>query len=200
MLNEMISIKWLALPHCPKGQLSKPGNSTDAGYDLMTAYDVYVPSFSELIEMGRYIWEPFKSLADMSEEHAEQVSTNKRDFRINKEGLVERRKFKFPLISTGVCIKPDRLMWNAICSRSGTSTKYGVSLVNSIGVVDRAYCGPTDELRITSYAIDSSQFFCAGDRIAQLIPMPQLITQLDRVDDVEEFGGSNRGGFNSTGM
>jgi dUTP pyrophosphatase len=204
MYNEMINIKWLALPNCPQGQLSKNGDSTDAGYDLMTAEDIYIPTMCELEESGSYSWECIETSKDLDQKIRKRlersIEREEGHFSMDEDGLFYRKKYIFPLISTGVCIKPDTLMWSAICSRSGTATKYNVSLINSLGVIDFAYCGPNDQLKITSYAIHTPMVFRRGERIAQLIPMPQLRTQLIRVEDATEFEGPNRGGFNSTGL
>lgn len=204
MFREMIYINWLALDHCPSGQLSKNGDGTDAGYDLMTAHDIYVPTIKELDLEGSYSWESIESSNNLEEsirtKLEDSIRKGNNDFSMDEDGFFYRKKYKFPLISTGVCIKPDSLMWSAICSRSGTSTKYNTSLINGLGVVDYRYSGPNDELKLTTYAIHTPMVFRKGERIAQLIPMPQLITQLIRAEGPEDFQGPNRGGFNSTGL
>lgn len=142
MYDHMVEMRWLALPHCPPGQLSKPKEGTDAGYDLMVADDIYVPTIQELDEEGSYTWEEIGELKSFSPDIQNKIMAGVEieEFLVESSGnklpTVSRKKFKFPLARTGVCIKPDTLMWNAIYSRSGTSTKYNVSLANSVGVID----------------------------------------------------------------
>jgi dUTPase len=202
MYDTVVEIKWLSLEHCPVGQLSKPKDPTDAGYDLMVADDMYVPTISELDAEGAWEWEDVADLTSFPDhiQYKIALASELNDFKVDTNGMVMRKKYKFPLARTGVCIKPETMMWNAIYSRSGTATKYNVTLANAVGVIDYTYSGPSDELRLSLYAIHTPMIFKKGERVAQLVPTAQVRTMITRVEDPEYFTGPVRGGFGSTGM
>jgi dUTP pyrophosphatase len=75
--------------------------------------------------------------------------------------------------------------------------KKGLKLVNGIGVVDRDYAGPTDEIHIlvhnfTALPVDIKK----GDRLAQgmFVKVDQI--EWEEVDNIRE---QSRGGYGSTG-
>jgi dUTP pyrophosphatase len=74
--------------------------------------------------------------------------------------------------------------------------KHGVTLANSIGIIDADYRGPLGVTLINNAAW--SQAYLKGDRIAQLVVLPFLLA--DPVP-VEELTVTERGegGFGSTG-
>jgi len=114
-MNELITIDWLALPHCPKGQLSKPKESSDAGYDLMCSDDIYVPTIKELDDWGAYTWEDSIRVNELDDRISSLVNEDNFNFREDGDSFVlQNKKYKFPLVRTGVCIRPRSLMWSAI--------------------------------------------------------------------------------------
>lgn len=100
------------------------------------------------------------------------------------------------LIPTGIAMAIPEGYGGFIFPRSGTASKYGISLSNCVGVVDSDYRG---EIRIAiinhsrdSYVIKN------GDRIAQMVIMPVDLcsyTECDSLDETER----GEGGFGSTG-
>lgn len=101
------------------------------------------------------------------------------------------------LVPTGLVVEVPPGMFLAIFARSSTPLKRGLMVANGVGIVDRDYCGPRDEVKIallnfTQAAVDVR----AGDRIAQgvLLPTSQVIWE-----EVEEVRKDSRGGFGSTG-
>ncbi len=80
--------------------------------------------------------------------------------------------------------------------RSSISNK-GLSLANSVGVVDSDYKGPI-KLRMYSSAVSDQEPYVVGERVGQLIimPIPDVTFEV-----VEELSTSERGegGFGSTG-
>ncbi len=100
------------------------------------------------------------------------------------------------LIPTGIAMAIPEGYGGFIFPRSGTASKYGISLSNCVGVVDSDYRG---EIRIAiinhsgdSYTIKN------GDRIAQMVIMPVDLcsyTECDLLDETER----GEGGFGSTG-
>lgn len=100
-------------------------------------------------------------------------------------------------ISTGIAAAPDENDV-ALClfPRSGLATKHGVTLINSIGLVDSDYRG-----EIGVPLVNHGQFPVTikhGDRIAQLVVIEITRAQFE---EVEELPDSERGagGFGSTG-
>lgn len=187
--------KWVRLPHCPKGQLQKGSDPTDAGFDLVIAEDAII----EPISMLKYEWEEVALIDELSEPVRRKLSGanayfNEEHLRMT-DGMVFRRKYKFNLISTGVKIQPGLLSWNGLYSRSGASTKYNVSLINGVGIIDFKY---GEELKIAAYAVEAATLFRRGERLAQLVPMSQPNVQFQEVDD-DQFTNT-RSGFGSSGM
>lgn len=187
--------KWVRLPHCPPGQLEKGQDPTDAGYDLRIAND----SLIEPINTLRYEWEEVASFDSLDETVKRKLSGvnsyfNEEHLRL-EDGIVFRRKYKFNYISTGIKIQPGTMSWNGIFSRSGASSKYNISLINGVGIIDFKY---GEELKIAAYAVESSTLFVRGERIAQLVPMSQPKVRFEEVDE-EQFTNT-RSGLGSSGM
>lgn len=100
-------------------------------------------------------------------------------------------------IPTGIAIHiADNNIGGFIFPRSGLSTKYGISLVNSVGVIDSDYTGevicPMINLSNAEYVLKP------GDRIAQIIFMPIYIANFILTEELEDTKRGS-GGFGSTG-
>ncbi len=194
-MSEFSVTKWVRLPHCPKGQLQKGQDPTDAGYDLMIAEDTLIKP----INMLRYEWEEVCSIDSLSDSVRRELSGvnpyfNEQHLRL-ENGIVYRRKYKFNYIPTGVKLQPGTLSWNGLYSRSGASSKYNVSLINNVGIIDFKF---GEEIKIAAYAIEATMLFRRGERIAQLVPMTQPLVQFQEVDD--EHFTNTRSGFGSSGL
>ena len=88
-------------------------------------------------------------------------------------------------IPTGIAIAlPGPEYVALVCSRSGMGTRHGITLSNSVGVIDSDYRG---ELTVGP-----------GDRIAQLMVLPILRPTLTVVEELDETE-RGAGGFGSTG-
>jgi len=82
-----------------------------------------------------------------------------------------------------------------LCSRSSGPKKKGLLTPHGIGVIDRDYCGPEDELRVQVYNFtDAPVTVSRGERIAQAMVLPAPLVELEEV----ETTGQSRGGFGST--
>lgn len=194
------TITFAKMPHCPPGQFVR-ANATDVGIDLMVAEDCIVKPISMLpIE-----WQPHGLLETFNPEVQAQLLRLEHlgiDWRVEKDEenklQVFRKKIIFPLLPTGIKIYPNQLMWNGIFCRSGSATKYNTGLANAVGVIDYTY---HRELFIAAYALHHPMIFRRGERVAQLIPMPQMHISFEEVE-LERFEAkaSNRGGFGSSGM
>ena len=102
------------------------------------------------------------------------------------------------LIPTGVHISPESSDVVAIVAgRSGLGIKHGVTLSNSIGVIDSDYRG---EICVGLINKGDADFKIErGDRIAQLMFMPVCHACLIPADSLDETE-RGAGGFGSTGI
>ena len=101
------------------------------------------------------------------------------------------------MIPTGIAIAmPSFDMGAFIFARSGLATKHGITLANSVGVVDSDYRG---EIKVGIINLGTEDYKIRnGDRIAQLVFMPVLNMNLVEVNSLEETS-RGEGGFGSTG-
>lgn len=100
-------------------------------------------------------------------------------------------------VPTGISIQlPDSSIAAYVFPRSGLSSKHGISLVNSVGVIDSDYTGeiicPLINHGKTDYMVKK------GERIAQLVFMPVYKAVFLEVEKLEETERGS-GGFGSTG-
>lgn len=102
-------------------------------------------------------------------------------------------------ISLGVAIELPAGYEAIIAPRSSTFEKYGIIMVNGIGIIDNAFCGNDDVWSFPAFKLDDEIVTIKkNDRIAQFRILPQQeACGLLRVDHLD---GSNRGGFGSTGV
>lgn len=101
------------------------------------------------------------------------------------------------LLSTGLIIQAPEGHFLLISARSSLPLKKGLMVSNGIGVVDRDYCGPEDEIRISVYNFkDVPVEIKKGDRLAQGLFLP-----VDQVEwaETENIKNDSRGGFGSSG-
>ena len=101
------------------------------------------------------------------------------------------------LVGTGLVIEVPAGHFLAILARSSTPLKRGLMVANGVGVVDRDYSGPADEIRIQVLNITESDVeIRRGDRLAQgiVLPSPQVTWE-----EVAEIRATTRGGFGATG-
>ena len=102
------------------------------------------------------------------------------------------------LIPTGISISPEtRDVVAVIAGRSGLGVKKGVTLANSIGVIDSDYRG---EIQVCLINRGDEPFDVQrGDRIAQMMFLPVMTANFIPVDDLDETERGT-GGFGHTGM
>ncbi|MBN2087794.1 dUTP diphosphatase [Candidatus Peregrinibacteria bacterium] len=83
-----------------------------------------------------------------------------------------------------------------VASRSSTPRKHGLTKPHGIGVIDKDYCGPEDEVKIQVYNFtENTVEIKKGTKIAQ-----GLFMRVDKMDfeEVDEINKESRGGFGST--
>ncbi len=102
------------------------------------------------------------------------------------------------LIPTGLSISPaSRDVVAIIAGRSGLGIKKGVTLANSIGVIDSDYRG---EVCVGLINRGSEPFEVRrGDRIAQMMFLPVLHAKFHTVDELDDTA-RGAGGFGHTGV
>ena len=98
------------------------------------------------------------------------------------------------IVSTGLKIKVPNGFVGLLWSRSGLSAKHGIEV--GAGCIDSTYRG---EVRVVLHN-HSDEKYCIskGDRIAQLLTIPVMLTpyiEVERLDDTERGDG----GFGSSG-
>jgi dUTP pyrophosphatase len=100
------------------------------------------------------------------------------------------------VVPTGIAVAIPEGFAGFVQPRSGLAARYGISVVNSPGLIDSGYRG---EIRVVLLNTDPERGFVAeaGDRIAQLVVVP--IPELELVE-VAELPPSERGvrGFGSS--
>lgn len=102
----------------------------------------------------------------------------------------------FHIIPLGVSMKlPDGYEAH-LAPRSSTFKKWGILMVNSVGVVDNSYCGEGDVWGFAALAVRPTTIH-KGDRIAQF----RILKKMGSVDffEVDHMTDNDRGGFGSTG-
>lgn len=101
-------------------------------------------------------------------------------------------------IPTGIAISPESSDYVAvIAGRSGLGLKNGVTLANSIGVIDSDYRGEISVVLINHG--DEPFEVRRGDRIAQMMFMPVVTANFLAVGELDETA-RGAGGFGHTGV
>jgi dUTP pyrophosphatase len=109
---------------------------------------------------------------------------------------VEMTVGEFRLISLGVSMKLPEGYEAHLAPRSSTFKKWGITQVNSFGVIDNSYSGTNDIWRVPVLAHRDTTIY-EGDRICQfrIVKKQPDITFVE----VDELDSTDRGGFGSTG-
>lgn len=81
--------------------------------------------------------------------------------------------------------------------RSSTYKKYGIIMVNSVGIIDASFCGNDDQWAMPVVSLKADIHIPKGERIGQFFILPKM----PNVDftPVETLGNKTRGSFGSTG-
>lgn len=109
---------------------------------------------------------------------------------------VELKAGEYKMIPLGVAMQLPVGYEALVLPRSSTFKKYGVILVNSMGVIDESYCGDTDEWNFLAYALRDTKI-PKNERICQF----RIIRHQPAVSFLEVYnlGNESRGGIGSTG-
>lgn len=100
-------------------------------------------------------------------------------------------------VPTGICLElPSKNYVAMLCARSGLAIKHGITLANSVGIIDSDYRG---EIKVGLINLGPEDFeIVPGERICQMLILP---VELPNIEVVSELGCTERGagGFGSTG-
>lgn len=100
------------------------------------------------------------------------------------------------LVPAGFAIQIPVGFGGFIFPRSGLSHKSGITMSNSVGVIDSDYTG---EIKVALCNISNEDYTInPHDRIAQMVIMPVASVELFEVDELDETE-RGEGGFGSTG-
>ncbi len=101
------------------------------------------------------------------------------------------------MIPSGIAIQMPKGYGGFVFPRSGLSYKSGITLCNSVGVIDSDYTG---EIKIAVHNTSNNDYTIhPGDRIAQLVFLPVGIAELVECKALDETDRGS-GGFGSTGL
>lgn len=101
------------------------------------------------------------------------------------------------IVHTGLIIQAPKGHFLAIKARSSLPLKKKLMLANGTGVIDRDYCGPEDELKLSLYNFtDNEVKIEKGERLAQGLFLPVDQVEWEEVDVIKT---DSRGGLGSTG-
>lgn len=117
------------------------------------------------------------------------------DLRITND--VTLRPGERATVGTGVAVEIPQGCVGLVFPRSGLASKHGITLSNSVGVIDSGYRGEIGATLLNQS--DETTTLDAGTRVCQLIVMPFVPCELVPCDELTE---TERGadGFGSTGI
>ena len=109
---------------------------------------------------------------------------------------VSLKEGEIKTISLGISLEIPKGYTAYILPRSSAPAKFGIEMINSMGVIDQSYCGDEDVIGFVARALRDTTIE-AGTRIAQMgiYKSPENL----EFEVVERLGNKNRGGFGSTG-
>lgn len=98
-------------------------------------------------------------------------------------------------IGTGIAVSIPNGYFGAVFARSSIATKRGLRPANCVGVIDSDYTGEI----IVAIHNDTDEYMSImnGERIAQLVIIPQINVDFNVVDELDETDRGS-GGFGST--
>lgn len=101
------------------------------------------------------------------------------------------------IIPTGLAFEIPDGCFGMVCPRSGLAAKYGISILNSPGIIDSDYRG---EVKVVLVNHSKTDFVVEnGMRIAQLIIVPFQKAEWGEVAELSDTKRAD-GGFGSTGL
>ena len=114
-----------------------------------------------------------------------------------EEGEVVLQPGEWKLIPTGLCMAIPKHYGGFLLGRSGLAAKFGVSLTNSVGLIDADYRGEV-KVCLINLDRDTPITITRGMRIAQLVIQRVELVDFVEVDELDETV-RGEGGHGSTG-
>lgn len=116
------------------------------------------------------------------------------DLRCAEDTWLNEGEFRYIPLGVGM-ILPEGYEAHVV-PRSSTFLRFGILMVNSIGIIDNSYSGDNDQWMFPALAMRPT-FIAEGDRIAQF----RIVKNQPDVDivEVEKLNSESRGGLGSTG-
>ena len=114
------------------------------------------------------------------------------DLRACLDDVLELKPKQVELISSGIAVHIEDPSFAAVVlPRSGLGHKHGIVLGNLVGLIDSDYQG---EIYISCWNRSSDCFrITPGDRIAQLVFVPTVQVDFERVESFEQSQRSDQG-------
>ena len=103
---------------------------------------------------------------------------------------------EYRIIPLGISMKLPEGYEGHVLPRSSTFKKWGIIMVNSMGIIDESFCGNNDVWGMPALAMRPTTIF-KGDRICQFRIMPNM-PEIQFIE-VEDMGANDRGAYGSTG-
>ena len=110
---------------------------------------------------------------------------------------VTLRQGEYRAVSLGVSMKLPAGYEAHVAPRSSTFKRWGVLMVNGVGVIDESYCGDGDVWAFPAYAVRDTVIE-KGDRICQFRIFE--VQPAVEFEECEALSDVDRGGFGSTGV
>lgn len=109
---------------------------------------------------------------------------------------VDMKAGDFLTIPLGISMKLPEGYEAHVLPRSSTFKKWGILMVNGMGIIDESYCGERDIWGFPALAMRNTTIF-KGDRICQF----RIVKKMEKVKftEVDHMEDESRGGFGSTG-
>jgi dUTP pyrophosphatase len=118
------------------------------------------------------------------------------DLQASLDAPVELKPLDRVLISTGLYLSIPRGYEGQIRGRSGLALKHGITLANGIGTIDSDYRG---EIKVILVNLSNENYTINnGDRVAQLVFIKYVKSELIEVDDLDQTIRDD-GGFGHSG-
>lgn len=118
------------------------------------------------------------------------------DTYVRESRLIQSKSYG--LIPLNLIIQAPEGTFIGVLPRSSTFKRTGLILANSIGVIDRDYCGPEDEIMALVYnTSDNIVEIDKGERLFQLIIFNCETPEIEIVEEC--IKDDSRGGHGSTG-
>lgn len=109
---------------------------------------------------------------------------------------VDMKAGDFLTIPLGISMKLPEGYEAHVLPRSSTFKKWGILMVNGMGIIDESYCGERDIWGFPALAMRNTTIF-KGDRICQF----RIVKKMEKVKftEVDQMKDPDRGGYGSTG-